>query len=135
MKVTVNETDNTQPGAEASIQAQPKNQIIDSRGRVIKLRDLDPLQESRIILAIGAQAAVNPVYVRVYAIPAAMVESIDGEPYACPDTLGKIEGRIQLLGRDGMDAISAHLYPNIADGEKPAQESEEPDAMRAAAKN
>lgn len=109
MKVTVNETDNTQPGAEASIQAQPKNQIIDSRGRVIKLRELDPLQESRVFLIVGPENSGNTQYMQGYAFPAVMVESIDGDHYSIPTSMSQIEGRLMLLGKEGMDAFRLYM--------------------------
>jgi hypothetical protein len=105
MNLTVKE------GAEAQVpvQEQQKNKVVDSKGRTIKLRELDPLQESRLFLLAGAEASRNMVYMQLYAFPAAMLESIDGELFSVPTSMGALEGRITLLGKAGMDAINKHL--------------------------
>ncbi|MBB3307703.1 MULTISPECIES: hypothetical protein [unclassified Enterobacter] len=106
MKVTVHEKPRSdEPSVAVS------NQVTDTRGRVIRYRELDPLQESRLILAIGAQAAMNPVYVNVYAIPAARVSDIDGDEYAIPQTQAQVDAMISILGREGMDALATQFFP------------------------
>jgi len=109
--------------------AVKSNQVKDARGRTIKYRDLDPLQESRLILAMGAQAAMNAVYVNVYAIPAARVSEIDGDEYGCPQNQAQIDAMISILGRDGMDALAKHFFP--ADGQEP----DNSEGVKAAIKN
>lgn len=106
MKVTVHEQHIAAP-EEPTL----PDQVTDTRGRKIRYRELDPLQESRLILAIGAQAAMNPVYVNVYAIPAARVAEIDGDEYAIPQTQAQVDAMISILGREGMDALAAHFFP------------------------
>lgn len=106
MKVTVHEDTDPEEVLPASA-----SQVTDSRGRVIRYRELDPLQESRLILAIGAQAAMNPVYVNVYAIPAARVSDIDGDEYAIPQTQAQVDAMISILGREGMDALATKFFP------------------------
>lgn len=124
-KVTVHEND--QP---AAVVAEVKsNQVKDAKGRLIKYRDLDPLQESRLILAMGAQAAMNAVYVNVYAIPAARVSEIDGDEYACPQNQAQIDAMISILGREGMDALAKHFFPKDDDGQADSE------GVKAATKN
>lgn len=123
MKVTVHE----EPMPETASPAV-SSQVTDARGRVISYRELDPLQESRLILAIGAQAAMNPVYVNVYAIPAARVSDIDGDEYAIPQTQAQVDAMISILGREGMDALATRFFPtgdNVTGN----------DGLRAATKN
>ncbi|WP_208952073.1 hypothetical protein [Rahnella sp. ChDrAdgB13] len=89
-------------------EAKP-NQVVDAQGRVIKFRELNPLQESRLVLAVGSEAATNNVYMYTFAFPAAKVESIDGDEYACPSNQAQIDGMITILGKDGMDAVLSHF--------------------------
>ncbi|MDI9222145.1 hypothetical protein QMZ30_14665 [Pantoea sp. EA-12] len=104
------------------------SQVTDARGRVIRYRELDPLQESRLILAIGAQAAMNPVYVNVYAIPAARVSDIDGDEYAIPQTQAQVDAMISILGREGMDALATRFFPT-------GENATDSDGHRTATKN
>lgn len=124
-KVTVHEND--QP---AAVAAEIKsNQVKDAKGRIIKYRDLDPLQESRLILAMGGQAAMNAVYVNVYAIPAARVSEIDGDEYSCPQNQAQIDAMISILGREGMDALAKHFFPKDDEGQGDSE------GVKAATKN
>jgi hypothetical protein len=103
-----------------------KEQVIDELGRVIILRDIDPLSESRLILAVGSKAAINPIYMNMYVFPAARVESIDGDPYGLPQNQAQVDSILAVLGRKGMDALSAHLFQDV---------STESSSEEAAAKN
>lgn len=113
MKVTVKEA--TQ--ANEVVAEQDSNVITDGRGRgrQIVIRELDPLEESRLIFAIGSERSQNVVYVQAYAIPAACAAEIDGEAYSVPQNIQQLEGRMKILGREGMNAIAAHLYKSVAD--------------------
>lgn len=99
-------------GAAADVAAlqEQSNAITDARGRTIVIRELDALEESRLIFAIGTERAQNAIYVQAYAIPAACAAEIDGEAYSVPANLQQLEGRMKILGRDGMNAIAAKLY-------------------------
>ncbi|AVF34289.1 hypothetical protein [Rahnella sikkimica] len=83
--------------------------ITDVQGRVIKLRELDPLQESRLVLAVGAEAAANAVYMYTFVYPVAKIESINGDDYGCPANQRQIDGMISVLGKDGMSALLGHF--------------------------
>lgn len=101
-----------QPAAEES------NVVIDAKGRRIVIRELSPIQEGRLFLAVGAEYAENTRYMTMYAFPAAMVESVDGEEYAVPSTMPQIEARLAVLGHDGLNA----LRQSMIDAMKKAQE-------------
>lgn len=111
---------------EAKVVEVKKDEVTDAKGRVIKIRELGPLEESRIILAIGAEAAVNMAYLNAYVMPAAKVESIDGDFYALPQTKAQIEGMLTILGKEGMAAVLEVMYPRDKVGN---------DSMESAAKN
>jgi hypothetical protein len=107
--------------------------LVDARGRVIKLRDLDPLQESRLVLAVGAQAAANPVYMYSFAYPVAKVSSIDGIDFKCPTNQLQLDGMISTLGKEGMTALLEHF--NAVNEEALKSQEENGAGEKAAIKN
>jgi hypothetical protein len=123
-KLTVH--DSSEKAAVEKVVEVKKDEATDAKGRVIKIRELGPLEESRIILAIGAEASVNMAYLNAYVMPAAKVESIDGDVYPLPQTKAQIEGMLTILGKDGMAAVLDLMYPRAQDGDS---------AMESAAKN
>ncbi|HDX8329180.1 TPA: hypothetical protein ROU58_001458 [Raoultella ornithinolytica CD1_MRS_4] len=98
--------------APLSVQQAPEenNVVVDAKGRHIVIRELDMLEESRLIFAIGSERASNPVYVQAYALPAACAAEIDGEKFSVPANISQLEGRMAILGREGMNAIANKLY-------------------------
>lgn len=104
-----------QPATEES------NVVIDAKGRRIVIRELDMLEESRLIFSIGSERASNPVYVQAYAIPAACAAEIDGEQFSVPANINQLEGRMAILGRDGMNAIAKKLYNLDSDSDDTAE--------------
>jgi len=103
------------------------NQISDASGRVITLRELDPVQESRLTVAVGPEMAINVMYMNMYAFPAAAVADIDGDEYPLPQNPKQIESMLAILGKSGLKAVSASLRARSKD--------EEDEATEAAAKN
>ncbi|KAB0556234.1 hypothetical protein [Pantoea stewartii] len=104
-------------GAAADVAAQEEAATIlkDSKGRRIVLRELDPLEESRIFIAVGAANAANHTYMTGYAFPAAMVESIDDVDYSVPTNQAQIDGRLKHLGKEGMTAIREYMIKAVRD--------------------
>lgn len=103
------------------------DQIQDASGRVITLRELDPVQESRLTVAVGPEMAINVMYMNMYAFPAAAVADIDGEEYPLPQNPKQIEGMLAILGKSGLKAVSASLRVRAKD--------EDDEATATAAKN
>lgn len=114
---------------------KPKFESVqDSRGRTIQLRDLDPMQQARLVMAVGGDVAQNAVFMNNFAVPAAMVAHVDDEFFGFPSSVKHIEAMLSLLGSEGMEAIGEHLaakYKAI----KEEQESAALSAEQAAAKN
>ncbi|OQS42336.1 hypothetical protein [Chromobacterium haemolyticum] len=108
--------------------------VTDSLGRVIQLRQLDPLQQSRLVMAVGGEVSSNSAYMNGFALPAAMVAFVDDEPFGLPQNLAQIETRLTLLGNEGIAAIGEWLVGKY-NAAKEAAEDQEKDAMRNAAKN
>lgn len=102
--------------AQAAVSPEEEKTVLtDSKGRRITLRELDPLQESRIFIAVGAANAANHTYMSGYAFPAAMVESIDDVDYSVPANQAQIDGRLKHLGREGMLAIREYMIQAVQD--------------------
>jgi hypothetical protein len=85
------------------------DQVRDASGRIITLRELDPVQESRLTVAVGPEMAINVMYMNMYAFPAAAVADIDGVEYPLPQNPKQIEGMLAILGKSGLKAVSASL--------------------------
>lgn len=126
-KVTVHE--NAAPAAEAPKKPQFET-VIDSRGRVIQLRELDPLQQARLVMGVGSEAAANSVWMNGFCLPAAMVAFIDEDFFGFPSSVRQVETMLGILGNEGMAAISAHLLKKLEDAKEAALSAEQ-----AAAKN
>jgi len=99
------------------------NQVRDSMGRIITLRELDPVQESRLTVAVGPEMAINVMYMNMYAFPAAAVAGIDGEEYPLPQNPKQIESMLAILGKNGLKAVSAFLRARSKDDEDEATET------------
>ncbi len=129
----------TESAAPVHVDQKPKFvSIQDSRGRTIQLRNLDPLQKSRIVMAVGGDLASNQVYMGAFALPAASVVYIDDVGFGLPQTLKQVDAVLAELGAEGMEAIENHMMAEY----KAAQEKQEAEsaaqalsAEQAAAKN
>lgn len=98
------------------------DQVRDASGRIITLRELDPVQESRLTVAVGPEMAINVMYMNMYAFPAAAVADIDGEEYPLPQNPKQIEGMLAILGKSGLKAVSASLRARSKDDDDEATE-------------
>jgi hypothetical protein len=123
--VQVRVHENKQPAAAEP--AVESNQVRDAAGRLITLRELDPVQESRLTVAVGAEMAMNVMYMNLYAFPVAAVAEIDGDEYPVPQNPKQIEGVLAILGKGGLKAVTSWLR------EKSKEEDDE--ATETAAKN
>jgi hypothetical protein len=129
----------TESAAPVHVDQKPKFvSIQDSRGRTIQLRQLDPLQKSRIVMAVGGDLASNQVYMGAFALPAASVVYIDDVGFGLPQTLKQVDAVLAELGAEGMEAIENHMMAEY----KVAQAKQESEsaaqalsAEQAAAKN
>ncbi|MGV2880699.1 hypothetical protein D9O29_05740 [Pantoea vagans] len=99
------------------------DQVRDASGRIITLRELDPVQESRLTVAVGPEMAINVMYMNMYAFPAAAVADIDGEEYPLPQNPKQIESMLAILGKNGLKAVNAFLRARSKDDEDEATET------------
>ncbi|MCF7536153.1 hypothetical protein [Pseudomonas petrae] len=129
-KVTVKET----TAVQVNVDAKPRFESIqDSRGRTIQLRKLDPLQQARLVMAVGGEASQNPVYMNGFVVPAAMVAHIDDDFFGLPTSIKQVESMLSFLGSEGMEAITDHMLAKHQASIEEAEAAES--AEQAAAKN
>lgn len=133
-KVTVN-----QSAPPVHVDQKPRfEQIQDSRGRTIQLRKLGPLEQGRIVMAVGGDTASNQTFMSGFALPAAMVVYIDDLPYGLPNSLVQIEAVLKELGEEGMQAINEHFLAKYEAAKAEADAKSSMDGLtaeQAAAKN
>ncbi|WP_350260759.1 hypothetical protein AAF463_11350 [Pantoea sp. BJ2] len=122
-QVKVHENSKTEVAAVSA----KSNQVKDAKGRLLTMRELDPVQESRLTVAVGPEMAMNVMYMNLFAFPVAAVAEIDGEEYPVPLNAKQIETMLAILGKHGLKAVNAYLR------EKSKEEDDE--ATEAAAKN
>lgn len=129
----------TESAAPVHVDQKPKfTSVHDSRGRTIQLRKLDPLQKSRIVMAVGGELAANQVYMGGFALLAASVVFIDDVGFGLPQTIKQIDSMLAELGQEGMEAIENHLMAEYKAAEEKAQAEAAAAALsaeQAAAKN
>lgn len=123
VKVTVHE--GKQPTT--ALKAVEYNQVRDTAGRIITLRELDPVQESRLTVAVGPEMAMNVMYMNMYAFPVAAIADIDGDEYPVPQNPKQIEGMLAILGKSGLKAVTSWL--------REKSKEEEDEVTETAAKN
>ena len=133
-KITV-----TEPVAPVHVDQRPRFESIqDSKGRTIQLRKLGPLEQGRIVVAVGGEIAGNQTYRSGFALPAAMVVYIDDTPFGLPNSHKQIESVLSELGEEGMEAINRHFIAKYEAAQAEAEQralQEGLGAEQAAAKN
>jgi hypothetical protein len=129
----------TEAAAPVHVDQKPKfTSIQDSRGRTIQLRTLDPLQKSRLVIAVGADLASNNVYMGAFALVAASVVYIDDQGFGLPQTVKQVDSMLAELGAEGMEAIENHMLAEHKAAQEKAEAQANSDALsaeQAAAKN
>ncbi|MBS0883325.1 hypothetical protein JK231_22285 [Pantoea sp. JGM49] len=119
VKVTVHEGKQPTP----ALNAVDYNQVRDTAGRLITLRELNPVQESRLTVAIGPEMDMNVMYMNMYAFPVAAVADIDGDEYTVPQNPKQIEGMLAILGKSGLKAVTSWLREKSKEEEDEATET------------
>ena len=94
----------------------PSNEVTDKAGRKLVLREIEILDEARIVRMCG-DASSNQGYMMGYVMPAVAVASIDGDPCPIPMTERELEFTIKRVGRDGMTAVMDHIVKRAQEGQ------------------
>ena len=94
--------------------------VTDAQGRVISIKKLGALDRLKMFEVVGADNARNEAYLG-YAALAFHVTAIDGAAEGRPANRLQLEGLVQRLGDDGLEAIGQALQdvmqPQEADGD------------------
>ena len=78
--------------------------ITDSKGRVLRVRDLLALDQMRLLRAVGPAQATNQPYFHMVEC-AAMVTHIGDTPCPMPLNERQIDAAVERLGDEGMAAV------------------------------
>jgi hypothetical protein len=78
--------------------------VVDSQGRLIKVKKLSAFDKMRLYRAIGSNDAEN-VPLMNYATLAAAVTEMDGVPSAFPISSIQIDAMVQRLDEHGLEAV------------------------------
>lgn len=106
-KVTLNET----PSAQLVKKATAEVVVVDVRGRSITLKKPGVLAQFRLVEILG-DAAKNEVYMGMV-LPLIFIAAIDGELVPQPVNKLQVEGLIQRLDEDGINAVMAGVQEHF----------------------
>lgn len=101
-KVSINK-----PAPEAETRPANPNQVIvtDATGRKLTVKRVTVLDRMKLIRIVGPEVATNGLYMS-HAALAFSVVAVDDEPRAQPSSILALEGFVQLLGDEGMEAAA-----------------------------
>ena len=85
--------------------------VSDDLGRRLTVRRLTALDRLRLFKAIGAELAQNAPYFGMAALAASVID-IDGVPVPPPVTEAQLEGLVQRLGEEGIEAVARSFEVN-----------------------
>lgn len=97
---------------------QNRAEVEDSLGRIIKIRKLNALDRLRLFDVLGADRSENSSYLS-YAFATAAVTQIDVTPLAFPNSVKTLESNVDLLGDEGLQAVTAAYKENFAADAEP----------------
>lgn len=107
------------PAATAVTTTKQSETIKDDMGRDLIVKVVSTLEAARLTRACG-QDAENQTYM-TFAVMAASVRAIDGDPVMFPNTIKSVEAIIERLDDEGMQAVAKWAH---AKGEAKAAEDE-----------
>jgi hypothetical protein len=102
---------NDSPSQEITSAANSVAVVTDVRGRKIGIRKPKLLDRMRLFEVVGAENAMNGPYLGV-AMLAVWAVSIDGDLIPRATTKLAVEGIVQRLDDDGLDAVSEWIAEN-----------------------
>lgn len=110
VKLTVRDPASAETPSEAIVKgANGTVTVEDAKGRSITVKKIAPLDRMRLFKAVGPLNSQNQQYLG-YAILAASVTAVDGDPRPFPTNELQVEATVQMLGDEGMEAVGqAHV--------------------------
>ncbi len=101
----------------AAVAPRPSSVTVSDRnGRRLTIKKLSPLDRLRLFEALGSELSQNVPYVG-YALSAACVVDLGGHHVAFPTSKRQVETLVNMLGDDGLDAVSDAYRENFSKGE------------------
>lgn len=91
-------------------------QIVDAKGRVLVLRDLNVLEQVRLLRAIGPAQSENQPYVNMVQAVATVL-SVDGVPLPAMVNERSIDACIERVGEEGFGALIVRMRKITAEVE------------------
>ena len=105
MKATLNSNEKHTPTQEVVATSDIKYEIVDEKGRKLKLKKPTVLAEIEFPLVLGSEKSSNTMFLsRV--MPLLYLDCIDGEKVPVFNTFSDIEYWIQKLDHEGMEALT-----------------------------
>lgn len=112
------------PSARIVGAAQRTEVITDARGRKLTIRNLNALDQTRLLRAVGPAQAGNQPYFHMVEC-AAMVANIDDVPCLLPTNERQIDAAIGRLDDEGMAAIMVWRTVKMQEAMKAAEDAVE----------
>ena len=88
--------------------------VVDAAGRTITYRKLTALDQYRLMRIVGADASKNEMFMGFSAIAYA-ISQIDDDRMSTPASQRELDAMVQLLGEDGLGAISQDIAKRAED--------------------
>ena len=92
--------------------ANAEEYVTDSRNRSIGVRKLKVLERINMLKLIGNGNGDNLLYVSSVS-PAFLVTSIDGDPVSKPTTQLQLDGLLQRLDEEGLEAVTQWMASQV----------------------
>jgi hypothetical protein len=90
--------------------------VTDSKGRTLTIKKLNALDRMKLFQSAGAELSENSAWI-AYALCAASVVAIDARPESFPHSQRAIENMVNILGDEGITAVSKAYKENFTVGE------------------
>lgn len=96
--------------------------VTDANGRSIGIKRLGPVERMRMFKVIGGEQAKNDAYLGIAAL-AFLVRSIDGDTINQPTSELQLEGLVQRLGDDGLNAVGQGVVDHFQETQEESTEA------------
>jgi hypothetical protein len=121
-KVKVHSETEASASTELVKEALQEHIVTDARGRQIKLAKPSVLSQFRLVKMLPADVAANQTYVGM-CMPLLFVAAIDGQTIIFPNTDRELDGFIERLGEEGVEAIAKGVREYWGDSDSEADKT------------
>lgn len=121
-KVKVHSEPEPSASAELVKQALQEHIVTDTRGRQIKLAKPSVLAQFRLVKMLPPDVAANQTYIGM-CMPLLFVAAIDGQTIIFPNTDRELDGFIERLGEEGVEAVAKGVRDYWGEGDSEADKT------------